>query len=154
MPTHRSFGQFANRMNFIAKEFADRTTRTVRSVALAVHQTAVLATPVDTGRSRSAWFASFGAPILRSNENPPVDQSANRGARQSQATRVALEQGLPVLASWRIGSGEIFISNGVPYIGELDRGSSRQAPHGMSKIAVQAGRRVLAQSRLLPPGTS
>lgn len=152
MPTHRSFGELAKRMNFVSKEFINNATRLVRSVALTVHQTVVIGTPVDTGRARSNWFVSFGSPVLK-NEESPADQNASPGTRASQATQHALEQASPVIASWRLGAGDIYVSNGVPYVDELDKGSSRQAPSGMTQQAVLAGRRVLRETRLLPPGT-
>lgn len=152
MPTHRSLGALADRMNFVSKEFITRATQMVRRVALTVHQVVVVGTPVDTGRARSNWFVSFGSPVIR-NEESPADQSASLGARKRQATQHAIDQGSPVIASWRLGAGDIYVANGVPYIGDLDRGTSRQAPTGMVKQAVIAGRRVLKQTKLLPPGT-
>jgi hypothetical protein len=137
-------------MNFISAEFITRATQLMRSVALAVHQTVVVTTPVDTGRARSNWFVSFGSPVLTDNEPPGGDSVSARGR---QAADQAFSQGRPVIASWRLGSGDIYVSNGVPYIGELDRGSSRQAPKGMSRQAILAGRRVLKETKLLPPGT-
>lgn len=154
MPTHRSFGEFANRMNFTSDHLVGQVQRMVRSVALAVHQTVVLGTPVDTGRARGNWFVSVGGAVFNNQDPTFVDQQASHSTRRRQATQHSLDQGAPVIATWRLGAGDIFVSNGVPYINSLDQGSSSQAPAGMVQRAVLAGRRVLKETKLLPPGTA
>ena len=47
-----------------------------------------------------------------------------------------------------------FVSNGVPYIGKLDQGSSQQAPAGFVRAAVVKAVAKLAGVRLLTPGST
>jgi hypothetical protein len=122
-------------MAVVAARVLTNSESKVRQAALAADTAAVLATPVDTGRARANWVASIGGvPAGRSVLPPSSDP---------------LRQAQQVLARWREQQGAIFLSNGVPYIGELERGSSRQAPNGMTTLALQAAARVLRVPGLL-----
>lgn len=139
MATSRSFREFDRRMQQIAQAVVRNTEREVRSAALVADQVVVMATPVDTGRARSNWVTSIGAPVFQ-NADPPGPGGAGPKA---------ISQGQQVIAQWRVGAGPIFISNSVPYIEPLDRGHSKQAPEGMTAQAVEAASRYLRKVRLL-----
>lgn len=75
-------------------------------------------TPVRTGHARANWNTSVD------DEDGAVDDGANVAVKLAQAKAVA--------DAVEFAAGEKFvITNGVPYIGRLEAGSSTQAPAGM-----------------------
>lgn len=134
-----SFGleAFARRMRVVGGAIGIGVEKAVRRAAIAADSTVVQATPVDTGRARANWFVSIGNPVFTATD--AVDPS---GAG-------AISSGRAIASTWKLGQGPIFISNSVPYIVPLDQGSSRQAPFGMTSLAIQAARRQLAGFRIL-----
>lgn len=117
---------------------------TVRRTALAVDQTLVLSTPVDTGRARSNWVVSLSSPAP-GTINPYVPgQGGSTGASNAAA---AIKQAQAQISGYNGGS--IFITNNLPYIKPLNDGSSAQAPAGFVQAAVQAGIRAVKGARLL-----
>lgn len=68
----------------------------------------------------------------------PINPSAESGdpAVRAAATAVAMRQ-LNKLNKFTLKSGtRIYITNRVPYIADLDRGTSTQAPNGMTALAL------------------
>jgi len=100
------------------------TTKTVeahgkiaRVATLELFSGVIRATPVDTGRARGNWQTSVGAPV-----NGEI-------AREGDAAALA-----EVEAKTPQGAGQItYLSNNLPYIVQLEEGSSKQAPEGMVK---------------------
>lgn len=137
MATSIGLEQFARRMTIVARGVRENTTRIVQRAALAADQAVVLATPVDTGRARANWITSIGTPRL----------TATDATDKSGASSIA--QGADVISRWRVGLGPIFIANSVPYILRLEEGSSRQAPSGMTRFAIQAARAQFRNARVL-----
>lgn len=80
-------------------------------------------TPVDTGRARSNWLVGINAP--RRDAQPALDQSGQG----------AIAEGRALIAAVRAGTIG-FVSNNLPYINSLNRGSSPQAPAGFVQHAV------------------
>ena len=99
-----------------------RLETVVRRVVLEVFMNVVKRSPVDTGRFRANWGVSFGTPRLTTTDS--TDKTLGTARRTVQ-----LVNSLPT-------SGIIYLSNGLPYAGRLENGSSKQAPHGMVKLAV------------------
>lgn len=139
MATSRGFDQFARRMTIVAKDIGEGVGRVVRRAALVADQSAVLLTPVDTGRARANWIATLGAPAQVADRQP------------DKTGQTALDQAAGVIARFKAGGGggrdasgrftagsSIYLTNNVEYTGFLDQGSSRQAPEGMSAKAAQA----------------
>jgi hypothetical protein len=108
----------------------------VRKAALAADQTAVLATPVDTGRARANWIVTVGDPAGEADR--PNDKSGQS----------AIAQGQGQIAARRPGE-TIYITNNVEYIGFLEEGSSAQAPNGMLQAARQVAEAVARGARVL-----
>ena len=131
--------EFSKRMAAIAKAVERNTLKTVKRAAIAADQTAVLKTPVDTGRARANWIVSFGAPSDQIVASPGKRQAANQ----------ATEKGRQKIGQYKLGQGGIFISNSVSYITLLDAGSSKQARAGMSTAAIKAAQAQLGSVRLL-----
>jgi len=136
--TSIGLGQFSRRMNIVADVVGENAAKTVRRAAIAADQAVVLATPVDTGRARANWVTSIGAPRFTTTES--VDPAGG----------ITIGQGLNVINTYKnTKQGSIFISNSLDYIAFLEDGSSRQAPSGMTRFAVQAAREQVKKSRLL-----
>lgn len=130
-------------MDLIAKAVGRNTLKVVQRAAIAADQTAVLKTPVDTGRARANWVVSVGAPSFLVKDGPGGKNP------KAEATAVALEHGRGAVLGYRLGKGGIFITNSVPYVGVLDAGSSVQAPKGMTADAIRAAKKQLGDARLL-----
>lgn len=76
-------------------------------------------TPVDTGHARRNWIASVGTP----NDLEAIDD------KRQQA-------GIAAVLSYHLGHGSIWVANVVPYIRQLNRGSSTQRPAGFVEVSV------------------
>lgn len=129
------FDAFAERMSKLAESVVHNTEKHVRAAALIADSTVVQATPVDTGRARANWTLSIGSPVFADRPSP--------GPGAAGPDAVSAANG--VLQQWRVGSGPICISNGLPYITRLDTGYSAQAPNGMTAQAINAARAYLQQ---------
>lgn len=91
-----------------------------KALALEVEAQLKMACPVDTGHARRNFVPSIGEP----------HDGEDDGAAQ-QAGEVAV-------LSYRIGDGDLFVTNGVSYMGALVLGSSDQAAPGWDLVAVDA----------------
>ena len=79
--------------------------------------------PVDTGRARSSWFASEGAPVF--SETSRIDKSGNP----------SLERGAKVF-NGKKQFPVYFITNSLQYVAQLEQGSSKQAPNGFVAVSI------------------
>lgn len=80
--------------------------------------------PVLTGRSRGNWYVTIGAPSAASDE-AGFASSAQEVVSRGQAAVSAL-----------VALGPVYITNNTPYIIELEKGSSKQAPQGMVQVTL------------------
>lgn len=136
---------FARRMNQLGLTVETNTSKIAKRTALAVDQTVVIATPVDTGRARANWQVQAGTATDHIIDAYVPGKGANTGAENAQA---AMEQGKIAISAARPGQ-EIHITNNLPYIGALNDGHSAQAPAGFVEEAVQAGVRTIRAARIL-----
>jgi hypothetical protein len=102
--------------------------RTVVDIALKIHGELVENTPVDTGWARSNWLFAVGGPAPG-----PV------GTRESVDSSEATTQAASLVGGYRLGQGAVYITNNVPYIYDLEHGSSRQAPKGFVIRSILGG---------------
>lgn len=137
---------FANRMGRIGDLLLVNVSATIRKAAIAAASEAIRRTPVKTGRARVNWKVSFGAPKGGVVEGPDTD---NRQTNAQVAATKALINASNAIKNWKVGKGNIFIANAVSYIGDLDSGTSRQAPAGMTVFAVASARDILRKGKLL-----
>ena len=91
-------------------------------------------TPVDVGWARANWVPGVGGPTFAS-EAPTRDARQSRVAGQGTAQATATAA---LATGYRVQQGPVFISNGAPYIGRLNEGSSSQAPAGFVQDAIIA----------------
>ena len=139
-----SLSEFSRRIRVIADNIGKNADVTTRKVALAVDQSVVISTPVDQGPARSNWLVSLNAPDDRVIEAYSPGQGGNTGDANTQA---ALAQGERVISGYQSGD-EIHITNNLSYIGDLNDGSSRQAPANFVEIAVLEGAQAVGRAKL------
>lgn len=105
-------------------------SRAVAKVTLDVEANLIETTPVDTGWARANWVPSVGTPFrgpAGSREQAEAG-SVNTGAQAAGEARVA---------AYDVRQGPAFVSNSVPYIEDLNDGTSQQAPAGFVQAAVE-----------------
>ncbi len=108
--------EFARKLNLAVADVQ-------KSIALDLYARLVKKNPVDTGRARGSW-------TMATNR---VDRSVLPERRTSLPPYPE-----PVVTPPAIQVGDtVWISNNVPYIGELERGHSQRAPHGFVKLSVE-----------------
>lgn len=87
----------------------------VRAATIELFSGVIKATPVDTGAAKGAWATTVGKPA--------------DGVEERLGEGVAIAE---VIANTPPGAGqETYLSNALPYIEELENGSSKQARAGM-----------------------
>lgn len=163
MAISRGFRKFAKRMDVLSAKFARAADVGLRKAALVADQVMVLATPVDTGRARANYIVS-----VQSREDSPGLDPIETGARGSDSrgaanAQISLDQAANVLgisifdqSKSRDTKGRfvakaptIFVTNTLPYIEQLDNGSSDQAPNGMLRQGVEAAIEQIKRDRFL-----
>lgn len=91
----------------------------VEKVAFDSHSKISKRTPVDTGRARASWMVTEGA---------PSDAVAEEGSHSKAVKAPDIQI---------TGERVVYITNNLPYIEELENGSSKQAPAGMVAISLR-----------------
>lgn len=140
-----SFGDFVRRMHVHVDNVPREVSRVMKKTALAVDQTVVMATPVDTGRARSNWIVSLGEPA-EATRDPyaplPAGKDASKVSESGNAAG-AINQAKETVAGHR-GGQTIYVTNNLPYIERLNEGYSAQAGAMFVEEAVQAGVQAIA----------
>lgn len=131
-----------------------------REVGVAVLADLVQVTPVDTGRAVSNWKVSLDVP-----DDTPIDPfvPSPKGHTRKGLWTHAIEPHITqqINAPYIISTGNavlankqpgqvIYITNSVDYIGELNSGSSFQAPAGFVDRAVIIGETIVGRARIVP----
>lgn len=127
-------GDFSKRMNQQGSDIMVNLNKKTKRVALAIDALLVKAMPVDTGRAKSSVVVTVGAPALSVTEEAyfPGEKGSTSGAN----TQAAIDQAESALRD-RIPGEEIHININIPYIDDLNKGSSPQASPGFIEQAVQ-----------------
>jgi len=105
---------------------ADRkmVKKIVRATALEFIGRAIKRTPVDTGRARAGWTA------LMQIEGLPLPMGGGGSFNASDAQKGLGE------SSAKVTDDYVEVVNGVPYIVQLEYGSSAKEPAGMVRISL------------------
>jgi hypothetical protein len=111
-----------------AEKIAAITRRNVAKVmqiaTVEFYRQVIISTPVDTGRARHGWNITIQSPSLTV---PPEGQYSIPNIN---------EHGLDTIVS--VSPEQIiYITNRVPYIEDLNKGSSRQAPARFVELAAE-----------------
>lgn len=107
------------------------TERLIVKITLDVTANLTEDTPVDTGWARANWVAAIGQPV--DEDLSRVEPTAQAAAGAVSRQQVSLGS---VAARYTLQQGSIFVSNNVPYITNLNDGTSRQAPRGFVQRAI------------------
>ena len=103
----------------------DEHKKLISAVGVDIGTRLIFKTPVDTGRAQNGWLPSIGAPAA--GEGGVADPSGTTALSKIVSTfRPNVLPNGPVL----------YVSNNVPYIGELNNGHSKQAPANFVGMAV------------------
>lgn len=86
-------------------------------------------TPVDTGRARASW--RLGINRVNTSVSPERTRASKRGGK---SVGTSAEIGEQVKAFNAKFGDTVHITNNLPYIEDLEKGSSAQAPAGMLEI--------------------
>lgn len=122
-----------NQVRQIIAELDNFTEFRIRQLTAEVTSLLIETTPVDTGWARANWVPNFSSPSVDRRELSREEQASELPSAQAR------QQGgiARVVAGYTLARGEVFISNGVPYITRLNDGSSRQAPAMFVQTAIR-----------------
>ena len=134
-----SIETFEARMNARVKQLEQGIEKTIAKAAEAVGKQIITTTPVDTGRARLNWQTTIDRPAQGSRP-APADPSSGKAA--------AIRENEIVSKAYKIGH-TVCITNNVPYIKKLNKGSSKQAPAMFVEAAVEAGVNSVKSARIL-----
>lgn len=120
--------EFNAQLTKFARKIQVAPQKVVKKVAFQLFRRIIEKTPVDTGRARASWNIAIGR--VNAAVAPEGQHPKSVSALASKANAVLAGYGedgrLPV----------VWISNNLPYIGELENGHSGQAPAGMVALSI------------------
>jgi|CXWL01.1.fsa_nt_gi hypothetical protein len=119
--------------------------RILRDVSRSIHLAAVYSTPVDTGRARSNWQVSTGAPINHSIF--PYHPGKYLWITETANAEAAISQGRQATEDLQ-KANEVFIVNNVLYVWDLNHGSSTQSAGLFVERALNDGHMTAAKMRV------
>lgn len=98
--------------------------RTMRGTLLGLSSRIIVGTPVDTGRLRHNWQASFKIP--KDGELPGTDSMTPMSGAKTATMAMSV-------------GDDFFLTNNLPYAYDIEyEGKSQQAPGGMVRVNVVA----------------
>lgn len=143
-----TMAQFSRRMNKRADSVSFQVRKLVLKTALLVDQVLVLSTPVDTGVARSNWLPSLDGSrreVIPAYSPYPQFRDPTKFGEQTNA-RGAMDAARLVVAARTSSGQDIYFTNNVPYIAELNNGKSSQAPAAFVQMAVESAAAAIRQS--------
>ena len=114
-------------MRDIAEKLGGEVGDVIRAVAREILYGVVDKTPWRTGTAKANWYVSFGGP---GPEYSKYDVGSGTAASIAKGRFQRIRRD-----SVRAGD-ELSVYNNTPYIGELEEGSSQQAPNGMVALTM------------------
>jgi len=127
---------FAKEINQLARTIQTNVVTLHRQVSVDVVDYVAQATPIDTGQASGNWKTTINSPSSVWDQGPSGGPSVSMAA-----VRAALAT---------LGEGQtVHIVNNVPYIGNLNDGTSTQAPHNFVEIAAMSALNKSANFNLL-----
>lgn len=110
-----------------------KADKVIRKVAFDGLEGCMKMSPVDTGRFRGSW--NVGINKINKAVAPAKEGKSSTARGVMDAGKFA--EGAALISKAKFDSSTIYITNNLPYAGELERGSSKQAPSGVLKITVE-----------------
>lgn len=136
---HPKMRGFRDQLKNYVRDAKLQHVRWVKRVAAAAHRAAYQHTPIDTSRAMSGWVAKLDKPFL----GEPKYTAGSKGSTFSEAVQINERNIAEIAQAYAFGK-KIVIRNNVHYIETLEGGSSRQAPGGMMKFALDAAEREMS----------
>lgn len=121
-----SAAEFSASLQKLAVAINADVSKVVRNSVLRVHRSVIKASPVDTGSYR----ASHGI----SNSEPSDKEGIVRVKKGKKG-----QSPLPppnTNWTWKVGDGDIWLFNNLPYAERLEKGHSKQAPVGVYRKVI------------------
>lgn len=137
--------QFGQLMEKRATVFPAAVAAVKKKVAIAALTQIVDTTPVDTGAAISNWQVNLGSAAIGSRL---AYTPGTKGSTAQSNRGVTIQTGSAVIANAMPGV-PIHITNNLFYIGDLNDGTSQQAPAGFVEGAITAGLNVLKGASVL-----
>lgn len=122
---------FGKEVESFFDEFQDATEETIRATTIKLWDSITLSSPVDEGRFRANWFASYGDTSKVTSDTDKSGQKTTARNRQD-----VLSQG---------DFTQFTLTNNLPYSERLEYGYSDQAPQGMVRVNVKRFNRLIEQ---------
>lgn len=122
---------FGKEVESFFDEFQDATEETIRATTIKLWDSITLSSPVDEGRFRANWFASYGDTSKVTSDTDKSGQKTTARNRQD-----VLSQG---------DFTQFTLTNNLPYSERLEYGYSDQAPQGMVRVNVKRFKRLIEQ---------
>jgi len=130
---------FFSRMTSRGRQIEQALNEVKKDAALRIDRNLVYTTPVDTGRARSNWIASRGAPKYeQANPDSTAMASYHKSAQEISRSNRSDEV--------------IYITNTLPYIVRLNEGYSAQAPAGFVQRSINSAASAVRGKKLLERG--
>ena len=111
----------AKSLEVVFNNLQEYPEKVVRGTLLEMSSRIIKRSPVDTGRFRGNWNASFNAPV----------KSVSNKTDSSGAA--SLSKTANLLVNFEMGQ-TFYLTNNLPYSLKLEFGSSKQAPGGMVRL--------------------
>lgn len=125
----------SRRVRIVVNSLSDFLDQIIKKITLDIVANLVRAaaeggTPVDTGWARANWVPSIG--------KPASGTAGTRASAEAGNINLGSQQGgvAAVATSYKTSKGAVHITNNVPYINNLNDGSSKQAPKGFVQAAI------------------
>jgi len=140
-----SLSEFGDWIIDYAHSIPEDANQTKKEVSKIVHRDLVEVTPVDISTALSNWQVGIGGiPIGPITAYVP----GSFGSTEAASEEIAIEVGLIYIGAAEPGES-VFIVNEVPYIINLDDGSSAQAPAHFVDRAVLLGESFVSRNGLV-----
>lgn len=136
------FRQFNVSLDDFTRRVGLAPATVAKRVAFDLFGRIVRKTPVDTGRARASWNISVNHPnrsvVARMRTIVKRGTHTPKGLdRPSLQQAVSPSQNKSLFALNVKPGDEIWITNNLPYIVELEKGHSKQAPAGMVALSIE-----------------
>lgn len=137
----RTLLDLADELDGVVEKRSQEASDLAIKVTTAIVTDLAFVTPVDESTALSNWIVGIGSP--RREEIEPHFRGT-KGSTYGQSAQKTVDEARTVLNRKKRGTS-IYISNNLPYIRDLNGGSSRQAPAGFVERAELLGRKLAEQ---------